>query len=66
MLTHTHAPLDRLKGGRDPAQTGAAATYTATAKRFCMGVLLLLAAASALVAVVALKVAIYLPRSIYH
>jgi hypothetical protein len=68
MLIHAGDPSARPRRAsesRDPAQIGAA-VYLATAKRLLARVLVLLAAGLALAAIMALKVAIYLPRFIHH
>jgi hypothetical protein len=57
ILTHTNAR---------PAKTGATAGYAALVKRLFVRVLVVLAATSALAAIMALKIAIYLPRFIHH
>lgn len=64
MLTHPGGPSARPRHA--PARTGAAAAYLATAKRLFARVLVLLAAGLALAAIMALKVAVYLPRFIHH
>jgi hypothetical protein len=69
MLTHPGGPSARPRHAsesRDPARTGAAAAYLATAKGLFARVLVLLAAGFALAAIMALKVAVYLPRFIHH
>jgi len=69
MLTHPGGPSARpchASESRDPARTGAAAAYLATAKRLFARVLVLLAAGLGLAAIMALKVAVYLPRFIHH
>jgi hypothetical protein len=73
MLTHARAPLDRTRhssGKRDAAETAAAQAHLqaqlTTIKRFCMTALTVVAAGAVLVAIMALKVAIYLPRVIHH
>ena len=67
MLTHPGGPSARPRHpseSRDPARIGAAAAYLATAKRLFARVLVLLA--TGLAAIMALKVAVYLPRFIHH
>jgi hypothetical protein len=69
MLTHTRGPFERAPysaGSRDTDRAGAATTYLATIKRFLMSILLLLAAVGALAAIMALKIAIYLPVLFHH
>ena len=69
MLTHTR---DFLKSptysaaSRDPAGAGVATTYLAMSKRLFIQVLMVLAAGGAVAAIIALKVAIYLPRFVQH
>jgi hypothetical protein len=69
MLTHPGGPSARPRHAsesREPAQIGAAAAYLpATAKRL-FARLLVLAAGLTLAAIMALKVAFYLPRFIHH
>jgi hypothetical protein len=69
MLTHPGGPAARPRHAsesRDPARIGVTAAYLATAKRLFTRVLVLLAAGLALAAIMALKVAVYLPRFIHH
>ena len=69
LLTHPGGPSARPRPAsesRDPARISAAAACLATAKRLFARVLVLLAAGLALVAIMALKVAVYLPRFIHH
>ena len=69
LITHPGGPAARPRHAsesRDPARTGTAAVYLATAKRLFARVLVLLAAGLGLIAIMALKVAVYLPRSIHH
>ena len=69
MWTHTGGPLKRAPytaGSQDSARVGAAAAYLAMIKRFSMCVLMMLGAGVAIAAIMALKVAIYLPRFIHH
>jgi hypothetical protein len=77
MLTHARAPFERARrtsGKRDTAETAAARAHLqahlqahlATIKRFCMTALTVVAAGTVLVAIMALKVAIYLPRVTHH
>ena len=69
MLTHPGRPSARPRHAsesRDPTRIGAAAAYLATAKRLFARVLVLLAAGLGLAAIMALKVAVYLPRFIHH
>jgi hypothetical protein len=69
MLTQTRGPFD---GARYPLENqsgvrGAnAAAHLATIKRFCLGALAILLGGSAVAAIMALKIAIYLPRFIHH
>jgi hypothetical protein len=69
MLTHTRGPFERApcsSGGQDPAAAGSAAAHLAMIKRFCVAAVTLLAAGAAVAAIMALKVAIYLPRFIHY
>ena len=69
MSTHTGGSLERVPypaGNQEPARAGAAAAYLAMIKRFSMCVLMILGAGVAIAAIMALKVAIYLPRFIHH
>jgi uncharacterized RDD family membrane protein YckC len=53
-------------GRRGPAEDGSAVAYLAMIKRFFIRVLTVLAAGGAVAVIMALKVAIYLPRFIHH
>jgi len=69
MLTHNGGQLERglySSERRDPAAAAAAAARLATIKRFFMHVLMLLGAGTMMAAIMALKVAVYLPRFIHH
>jgi hypothetical protein len=69
MWTHTGGPLKRAPytaGSQDSARAGAAAAYLAMIKRFSMCVLTVAGAGVAVAAIMALKVAIYLPRFIHR
>jgi hypothetical protein len=69
MLTHSRGPFERAPysaGSRHTDRTGTAATYLPTIKRLLLRLLLLLAAAGALVVIMALKIAIYLPALFHH
>ena len=69
MLTHTRGPFERAScssEGRDPAKPVSAAAHLAMIKRFCLGVVTILAAGAAVAAIMALKIAIYLPRLIHY
>jgi hypothetical protein len=69
MLTHPRGPF---KGARYPLESRSevratsAAAHLATIRRFCLGALTILLAGSAVAAIMALKIAIYLPRFIHH
>ena len=69
MLTPAHGPLHRA---RHPLETrsdlgaGNAAAHLATIKRFCLGALAILLGGIGVAAIMALKIAIYLPRFIQH
>ena len=56
-----HAPQSRSLAGAD-----ASGSYLATIKRFFVSLLVVLTAGMALAAVMALKIAVYLPRLIHH
>jgi hypothetical protein len=65
MLTPTRGRFQRaayLSGSRDEIGTGEADARLATARRFCISALMVVAAGVALVAIMALKVIAYLPR----
>ena len=69
MLTNTRVAFERTahsSAKREPAGPGTAVAHLARIKRFCMGALTLLAAGAALAAIMALKIAVYLPRIIHH
>lgn len=69
MLTHARGAFERTpyaSGGRDPAMAGRAAAHLAMIRRFCVAVVTILAAWAALAAIMALKIAVYLPRFIHH
>jgi hypothetical protein len=53
-------------GSRDASRPGAAAVYLAIVKRFSMHALKMLTAAATVAAVMALKVAVYLPGLFHH
>jgi hypothetical protein len=63
MLTHTRGPLERVPYSsqrRDTVGAGPAAAHLAMIKRFCMCALTVLAAGSAIAAIIALKAAMFL------
>ena len=69
MSTHTGGSLERVPypaGNQEPARAGAAAAYLAMIKRFSMCVLMMLAAGVSIAAIMAPKIAIYLPRFVHH
>ena len=69
MLAHTGGAPGRTAHSpksRDPATAGVAAAYPAIIKRLFIRVLTMLAAGAAVAAIMALKIAIYLPRLIHH
>ena len=66
MLTHTRGPLERVNYSSRGRDTVAAGAYLALVKRFFMRLLMMLAAGCAVAAIIALKVAIYVPRLIHH
>jgi hypothetical protein len=68
MLMHTRGPLQRppySTQARDAAGAGAGAAQLAMIKRFCLSALAILGASGLLVAIMALKVLVYLPRFHY-
>jgi hypothetical protein len=63
MLTHTRGPLERAPYSsqrRDTVAARPAAAHLATIKRFCMWALTVMAAGSAIAAIIALKAALFL------
>jgi len=69
MLTHTRGPFERVTYSsevRTSARATSAAAQLAMIKRVCMSAVTILAAGTVLAAILALKVAIYLPRFIHH
>jgi hypothetical protein len=69
MLTHTHGPFERTphsSGARSPAAARSAAAQLSMIKRFCVGAVTILAAWAAVAAIMALKIAVYLPPIIHH
>jgi len=69
MLTHTRGPFEPApypSARPYKAGTGAARARLTTIKRFLAGVLAILTAGTAVAAIMALKIAIYLPRLIHH
>jgi hypothetical protein len=69
MLIHAGGPSARPRRAsesRDPARIEAGAAYLASAKRLFARLLVLMAAGLALAAIMALKVAVYLPQFIHH
>jgi hypothetical protein len=69
MLTHMRGPFERAPYSSErqhPAGRGAAKARATTIRRFLAGVLTILAAGTAVAAIMALKIAIYLPRFIHH
>jgi hypothetical protein len=69
MLTHMRAPFERTRTSPVPrAKAGADAVRMplATIKRFLISALTVAAAGVALVAIMALKIAVYLPRVMHH
>jgi hypothetical protein len=68
MLTHMRGPFERAcysSARGDTLGAGAAKAHLAMIKRFCLGALTILLAATALAAIMVLKIAIYLPRFIH-
>jgi hypothetical protein len=69
MPTHTRGPVDgpaHSAASRTPAGAGVMAAYLAKARRVLMPVLMALAGTAATAAIMALKIASYLPRFIHH
>jgi hypothetical protein len=69
MLTHTRGPFERAPSSSArpyKAGTGTAKARLSTIRRFLAGVLTILAAGTAVAAIMALKIAIYLPRFIHQ
>ena len=69
ILTNTRdafARPPRASAGREPAGVAAAAAHWGMIRRFCVGVLAVPAAGIALAAIMALKIAIYLPGLVHH
>ena len=69
MLAHTGGPRERTDASpksRDPAGANAAAAYPAIIGRLLVRVLMMLAAGAAVAAIMALKIAIYLPRFVHR
>ena len=66
MLTHTRGPFERAAHSSARPCPGGAKAHLTTVKRFLAGVLTILAAGTAVAAIMALKIAIYLPRLIHH
>jgi len=69
MLTHTRGPFEWARyssARRDTVGAGAAKAHLAMIKRFCLGALTILLAGTAVAAIMALKIAIYLPLFIHH
>jgi hypothetical protein len=69
MLMHTRDTFERApysSGRRDTAGAGAARAHLAMIKRFCISALTIVAAGCAVAAIMALKIAIYLPHFIHH
>jgi len=68
ILTHLRGPFERTplaSARRYKAETGAAKAHLSAIRRFLAGVLTILAAGTAIAAIMALKIAIYLPRFIH-
>lgn len=69
MLTPARGPFERAPYGsarRDTTGPGVAQAHLATIKRILVGVVTMLTAGAAVAAIMALKIAIYLPRFIHH
>ena len=69
MLAHPRGSLERARypqESRSDVRASSAAAHLATIRRFCLGALTILLAGSAVAAIMALKIAVYLPRFIHH
>lgn len=69
MLAHTGGLRGRIADSpksQNPAGANAAAAFPAIIGRLFMRVLMMLAAGAAVAAIMALKIAIYLPRFVHH
>jgi hypothetical protein len=69
MLTPTRGPFERApyaSARRDTIGAGIANAHLATIKRILVGVVTMLTAGAAVAGIMALKIAIYLPRLIHH
>jgi hypothetical protein len=69
MLTHPRGRFERARyplESRSDVRASRAAAHLAAIKRFSLGALTILLAGSAVAAIMALKIAIYLPRFIHH
>jgi hypothetical protein len=69
MLTHARGPFERTRyssRSQSAVRAGSAAAHLAMIRRFCIGAVTILAAASGVAVIMALKIAIYLPRFIHH
>jgi len=69
MLTPTRGPFEQApyaSARRDTIGAGVAQAHLATIKRILVGVVSLLTAGAAIAAIMALKIAIYLPRFVHH
>jgi hypothetical protein len=69
MLTYARDPFERTRfssANNGLVGGGNAAAHLATIKRFCMGVVTILAAGAAVTAVMALKLASYLPHIVHY
>ena len=65
MLTHTRGPFEPARyplENRSNVRASSAAAHLATIKQFCLGALTILVAGSAVAAIMALKIAVFLPR----
>jgi hypothetical protein len=66
MLMHIRGPLERASSARqDTAGTAKARAHLAAVGRFCISALTVVAAGGLLIAIMALKVIVYLPRFHY-
>ena len=69
MLMQTRGPFEEARHpleNRSGVRAASAAAHLETIKRFCLGALAILLGGSAIAAIMALKIAIYLPRFIHH
>jgi hypothetical protein len=69
MLTPVRGPFEGARGTlphQNNPRPDSAAAHLAAIRRFCLGILAILLGGSAVAAIMALKIAVYLPRFIHH